>query len=645
MYHEALKRFEYQASTLQRMVRGGVADAKDAVQSSFADHYARLHAWRTELQSALEEPVPTSLSAALTAAAAAPDACPTAPADAPDGDEEQHPRTASRVAEDTASASVAAALERRSCTPPPPSQQPSTARSVAGPGAPSHSSPPRTAATPALAAGKHTAALPHSARGSTASSLQRGSVASGLPSASVSPTRRPGRPRTGTGMNGPRRCALGNAASSTLRGNGLPPLSSPSLCPAQPSPGAGAEWSALMQDGNEEDGSCGGAVPRSTGGAPPAYTDASAPLPIARATTAAAVTPSCAVSTPAWSSVLAQYDAQCLRAVQRVNEAVAAMLQECLQSFTEYREHAERAEQQRRHGVVEVCQRLRSELEANLSQLQRIDGVAERDAQEAREVLGDRLRLHTRLPSLADAAPFQVAVREACGEVVRHAAQAFPYPCTPAHAEAALDVIVRNVQRSSASFTLHSLDPLSSSAVGGGGGGSGGGVATSSSSAASSPVMGRAANTWGVPAGSRGSSAQLVDLVPSMPPLSAPTACESPREAPLCSSAESPSTDDLHDGVSAGDGSELSPLLSQGWRGTAVPSPSQGTRASALRRSVALSTLTVNRSRGATGGSGKPQAAFKRTRSTAASSCSSAGDAPPPPPAARRATANRKSTL
>ncbi|KAG5477071.1 hypothetical protein LSCM1_05411 [Leishmania martiniquensis] len=634
VYHEALKRFEYQATALQRMVRGGVADAKDAVKRSFSDNYARLHAWRTELLNALEDPVPTALPSPLPLS---PAGCPSSDAAAAaltESEAEVHPQksgiSASRCAQD---AFAATTPERRSFTPPP--SQSTGSRGIAG--AVPNGSPSRTAV--AAAALSHpgrpmTAAAPFSARGSTASSLQRGSVTSGGPSASVSPTRRPARPRHGgggaTASSGPRRCLTGNSSTiGTLRGSGAPPLSSPPIgaCPPPPlaPPPSSGVTDAPAQDGSED--CCGSTTAMNV-------SDVPAPLLMIRAT-------STSMAPPAWSAVMEQYDAQCLHTVHRLNEAVAAMLNECLQSFAEYKEHVERAELSRRRGIEEVCRRLRSELNTNLNQLQRLEAVGERDVREARESFSDQLRLRAKMPSLADAAPFQLAVRDACADVVRHAAHVFPHPGTPAEAEAALDVMVRKMQRCSAAFALRALDPLSSSAVG---------VhapsvaacrtTTSSSSAASSPILGTAMSVWGCAGGS--SSPQVAGPVP-IPPLEAPLPCESPAAAaPLCSQAGSPSEEELECGSLGGH-------FLQGGRGTMpVSSPSQqqqqSTRASSLHGSPALAAIPLNGNRGGDtrrgGGASNRSGPSKRSRSAAASSTSSGGGLPP---SSRRAMAARRS--
>ncbi|KAG5500273.1 hypothetical protein JIQ42_04609 [Leishmania sp. Namibia] len=636
VYHEALKRFEYQATALQRMVRGGVADARDAVKTSFSGNYARLHAWRAELLSALEEPVPTALPPPPLSPAYWPqsDAAAAPPVEKEtEAHRQKADKSASRCAQDAAATMTP---ERRSFTPPP--SQPTGGRGVAGPVP--NGSPSRTAV--AAAAVSHAgramaAAASHSARGSTASSLQCGSVTSGAPSASVSPTRRVGRPRHGGGgatvSNGSRRCLAGSgSAFGTLRGSGAPSLSSPPIgaCPPPPlaPPLASAGTDVPSQDSNEE--YCGSTMAINV-------VDVSAPLLVSSST-------STSTAPPAWSAVMAQYDAQCLRTVHRLNEAVAAMLGECLQSFADYKEHVERAELNRRRGVEEVCQRLRSELDSNLKQLQRIEAVGERDVRAARECLSDQLRLRAKMPSLADAAPFQLAVRDACAEVVRHAAHAFPRPGTPAEAEAALDVIVRNMQRCSAAFTLQSLDPLSSSAVGA----HAASVAacrttTSSSSATSSPILGSAMSACGCGGGS--SSPQLAGLLP-MPPLEAPLAYESPATvAPLCTQAGSLSEEEV---LECGSGGVQ--FLQRGRGAIPVSSPSQqqqqSTRASSRRGSAALTTMPLNRNRGGDtrrgSGASSISGPYKRTRSGAASSTSSGGGVPP---SSRRATAARRSGL
>ncbi|KAG5502929.1 hypothetical protein JKF63_04702 [Porcisia hertigi] len=637
IYHEALKRFEYQAAALQRMVRSGVAEAKDSVQNSFADNYARLNAWRTELLTALEGPLPTGLPPSRLS----PTFCPQndGPSASIVADEEElgRHRTDEHASCCALNAVAATAPERRTSTPPPsqalgggggpqPLLQTIAGRTVATP-APT-GSPSRTAA--ATAAGSHpfraiaAAAAPYSARGSTASSLQRGSVTSGAQSTSISPMRRAGRSRQGGGgtvaTNDPRRCLISNSRSTnTLRESGAAPPSSPPLG-GGPLPPLPPFPQPLLTDAATQDGS--GEHCASTMTAP--VVDVSAPALISTATS----TP---VTPPAWSTVLGQYDAQCLQTVHRLNEAVAAMLSECLQLLADYREHAERAESKRRRGIQEVCERLRSELDSNLKQLARVEAAGERDVHEVRASFIDRLQLKSKMPPLAEAAPIQLAVRDACAEVVRHATHAFPRPHAPAHTEAALDVIVRNVQRSSATFSLQFLDPLSSSAVGA----SSVTVAacgntTSSSSAASSPAIGRMMSAWGA-----GSS----NLQPGAPaPMSqpaAPLAYESPATAPLCSFTDSPSKEE------ALERSSVSEHTLQGFRGTiSVSSPQkhqlQSTRLSSLRSSVALTAMPANRNRSGC----NPPGPFKRTRSTAASSTSSGGGALP---SSRRATATRRS--
>lgn len=651
VYHEALKRFEYQAVALQRMIRSGVVEAKDAVKTSFADNYARLQAWRTELLNALEEPVPTTLPQLPTPPPPlSPASCPQNDAAAATGvaneEEVQRQKAGDSAFPCPLDAVAAMSPERRSCTPPPSQALPSGgsqslsqtagSRGVAGPVP--NGSPSRTAV--AAAAASHpgravAAAAPYSARGSTTSSLQRGSVTSGAPSASVSPTRRAGRPRCGgvgnAASNGPRRCLMGNSNSTgALRGSGAPPLPSPPLgaCPppALAALPATAATDALAKDGSEE--YCGSTLAISVA-------DASAPLLVSRTT-------SSSMAPPTWSAVMAEYDAQCLRTVHRLNEAVNALLSECLKLFADYKEHAERAELKRRCGVEEVCQRLRTELDSNLKQLQRVEAVGERDVQEARERFSDRLQLKAKMPSLADAAPFQLAVRDACAEVIRHATHVFPHPSTPADAEAALDVIVRNVQRCSTAFTLQSLDPLSSSAVSAHAASAVAcGTTTSSSSAASSPLVGRAMSAWGGGGGS--SSPQLASLVP-MPPLAAPLSRESLAAAPLCSLTGSPGKEEARECGS------VSGHLLQGSRGTMHVSSSQQqqqqqiARPSSLRGSAALTTVPVNCNRGGDGrrggsGSNVPRP-YKRARSAAASSTSSGRGAPP---SSRRTTVTRRS--
>lgn len=640
VYHEALKRFEHQAAALQRVIRGGVAEAKDAVKTSFTDNYARLQAWRTELLNSLEEPVPTTLPPLPLSPACCPQndaAAATAVANEEEVMRQKADDSAFRCPLD---AVAATSPERRSCTPPPSQallsggtqslSQTAGSRGVAGPTP--NGSPSRTAVA-AAAVSQHpsrvmAAAAPYSARGSTTSSLQRGSVTSGAPSASVSPTRRAGRPRCGGGgtaaSSGPRRCPVGNSNSTgALRGSGAPPLSSPPL-PPTPLPATAVTDVPTKNDSKEY---CGSTLVTSV-------MDASAPLLVSRTT-------SSSMAPPAWSAVMAEYDAQCLRTVHRLNESVDALLSECLKLFTDYKEHAERAELKRRRGVEEVCQRLRTELDSNLKQLQRVEAVGERDVQEVRERFSDRLRLRTKMPSLADAAPFQLAVRDACAEVIRHASHVFPHPSTPADAEAALDVIVRNVQRCSATFTLQSLDPLSSSAVSAHAASVVAcGTTTSSSSAASSPIVGRAVGAWGGGGGS--SSPQLASLVP-MPSLTAPVPRESPAAAPLCSLTGSPSKEEVRESGSVSG----HPL--QGSRATMHVSSSQqqqqqSARPSSLRGSATLTTMPVNFNRGGDGrrgggGSNVPRP-HKRARSAAASSTSSGGGAPP---SSRRTTATRRS--
>ncbi|CAJ1026578.1 Microtubule binding/Kinesin motor domain containing protein, putative [Leishmania lindenbergi] len=598
VYHEALKRFEYQATILQRMVRGGVAEAKDVVKSSFADNYARLHAWRTELLNALEEPVPTTLPSLPPPLPHA--CCPqsdaaagTAVVNEESVQYQKADESASRCALNVVEATTP---DRRSCTPPPSQallsggtqslSQPTGSRGVAGL-VPS-GSPSRTAvAAAAVSQPGRTmvATAPYSARCSTALSLQRGSATSGALSASVSPTRRAGRPRGGGGggiatNSGPRRCFAGNnSATSALRGSGAPPMT---LLPAT------AITEVLTQDGSDEY-----RVSTMTTN----VVAAPAPLPVSRTT-------STSMAPPAWSTVIAQYDEQCLRIVHRLNEAVEAMLSECLQSLADYKEHAEQVELKRRRGVEEICQRLRSELDSSLRRLQRVEDVALGDVQEAREHFGDRLRLKAKMPFLADAAPFQLAVRDACAEVIRHATHVFPHPSTPADAEAALDVIVRNVLRCSTAFTLQSLDPLSSSAV-------------------------NAHATSVAACGGSSSSPQLAGLVP-MPPLTSPLVYESPAAAPFCSLTGSLGKEEVLDCGPA------SVHLLQGSRGTTPVSSSQqqqqSTRPSSLRGSATLTAMPVNRNRGGDGrrggGGSNLLRPHKRTRSTAASSTSSGRGVP-----------------
>ncbi|TPP48842.1 Kinesin motor domain family protein [Leishmania donovani] len=601
VYHEALKRFEHQAAALQGVIRGGVAEAKDAVKTSFADNYARLQAWRTELLNSLEEPVPTTLPPPPLSPACCSQNDAAAATAVANEEEVQRQKADDSAFRCPLDAVAAMSPERRSC-PPPPSQafpsggtqslsQTAGSRGVAGPVP--DGSPSRTAV--AAAAVSHpgramAVAAPYSARGSTTSSLQRGSVTSGAPSASVSPTRRAVRPRCGGGgaaaSNGPRRCPVGNSnGTGALRGSGAPPLSSPPLGACPPPPltplPATAVTDVPAKDGSEE--YCGSTLATSV-------MDASAPLLVSRTT-------SSSVAPPAWSAVMAEYDAQCLRTVRRLNKSVDALLSECLKLFTDYKEHAERAELKRQRGVEEVCQRLRTELDSSLKQLQRVEAVGERDVQEARERFSDRLRLRAKMPSLADAAPFQLAVRDACAEVIRHATHFFPHASTPADAEAALDVIVRNVQRCSATFTLQALGPLSSSAVSAHAASVVAcGTTTSSSSAASSPIVGRAVGAWGGGGGS--SSPQLASFVP-MPPLTATLPRESPAAAPLCSLTGSPGKEEVRERGS------VSGHLLQGSRGTMHVSASQqqqqSARPSSLRGSATLTTMPVNCSRGGDG--------------------------------------------
>ncbi|GET89301.1 kinesin, putative [Leishmania tarentolae] len=646
VYHEALKRFEYQAAKLQRMVRGGVAEAKDVVKTSFADNYARLQAWRTELLNALEEPAPTTLPPPLPPPLS-PASCQqndtTTATAVPKEEEVQRQKADDGTFRCPLDAVAAMSPERRSCTPPPSQahlnggtqslSQPTGTRGVAGPV--SNGSPSRTAAVAAAVSHPGRAAMataaPYSARGSTTSSLQRCSITSGAPSVSVSPTRRAGRPRLGGGgtaaNNGARRCLMGSSNNTTaFRDGGAPPPSSPPLGASPPpllTPLSAAAATDVPAKGDCEE-YCGLTLATNV-------VDASAPLLIAQTTSGSTVP-------PVWSAVMAEYDAQCLRTVHQLNEAVDRMLSECLKLFTDYKEHAERAEVKRRRGVGEVCQRLRTELDLNLAQLQRVEAVGERDVQEARERFSDQLHMKAKMPSLADATPFQLAVRDACAEVILHAAHAFPHPSIPGDAEAALDVIVRNVQRCSATFSLQALDPLSSSAVSVHASSVAAcGTTTSSSSAANSPIVSRALSAWGGGGGS--SSPQLTNL-PPMPPLTSPLPCESPAMAPLCSLAESPSKEEVRGCDSAGG------RLPQGSRGTMHVSSQrqqqQSTRLSSLRGSVTLTTMSVNRNRdgdGRRGGGSKPSRLHKRTRSVAASTTSSDGGAPP---SARRTTTTRQ---
>ncbi|KAK7194528.1 kinesin [Novymonas esmeraldas] len=649
VYHDALQRFEYQASALQRLVRGDVAAAKDAVQTSFADNYARLHAWRTELLAALEEAAVVPAASSSSSSAGPQDgetalpvrATDTTTAHDDDHEDEEAPlqrhlmdegAAGLRPPEAPATAATAAAaavgLERCSGTPPPSSPTLLAAgRSAAG--LPPVASPLRSTG----AAGCHPtrpAAAPasHSARGSIASSLQRGSAASAAPSTAVSPTRRPGRPRGGAvtavagslfGGPGTRRGPTGGgggaAASAAQRGSGAPlAVLSPPLGASTPPPTAppSAVRSSAAEEGHGD------------------------------ATTTAANT---ATGAPTWPTVMAQYDAQCVRTVHRLNEAVAAMLEECMRLFDSYREGAELAEARRRHGIEAVCQRLRSELESSVAQLQRVEVAGERDVREARASLSDQLRMRAKMPPLADAAPFQVAVRDACRDVVRHASSIFPQPGTPAPAEAALDVIARNVRRSSTAFTLQALDPLSSYAVA-----AGGSTGTSCSSAPSSPmVVSRAV-------GASGGGVRMADL-DAVPPLAATATCGSPSTTVATElTTTSPSDKGLEGEEEQQKCGSLGDRSAHSWQGrattTSPPPPQQqqacgssGRLLSSLRSSAALTSVAVNShhhhnnngssSHLRSGGGGK------RTRSTAtASSSSTTGDMPP---SSRRATAARRS--
>ncbi|KPI90001.1 putative kinesin [Leptomonas seymouri] len=622
VYYEALKRFEHQASALQRMVRGGVGDVKSAVQLSFADNYARLHMWRTELLNVLEEPLPTSM--------------PSLPeAERPEEDQQSPPEDSALRASfhdrmaappPTVSPLQTAAVGGSSHSPTPPispmrSDNTSSNQAHAG----SYAVPSSSIA--AVPGGRPLAAS-RSARGSTAS-MQRVSPAPGCAiSSSVSPTRRGPRPRAGgasMSFNGSRRATQ---TSPSLAAFHHPPL----LPMAAPAPLPSTTTMKSVQD--DEDEGSGGLV-----------VDASGPLNLGGTNGAASSTlsppqlpplppsqpqPPRVPELPSWSAVLAQHDAQCMRTVHRLNEAVVALLEECLCAFEQYKHQADEVEERRRRGLQDVCHRLRSELESQLTQLQRVDAAGERDLRGARDTLGEQLHLKVKLRPTAEATPFQQTIRSACTEVVRHASHAFPHPSTPAPAEAAMDTVVQNLQRCSAAFTAQALDPLASSAVALNA--SFAGNTTTSSSSTSSPLN-KAATT-----DSMGSLAML-DLAPMprlSPPLSSDSATAGGGSRPADRCSVTPSAPEQ-----AEEGSEPSTMSSSSMRATrntTVPVASSSSfvvasqpqrasaRASSLRSSVTLSAMPVNRVTGRPtdirrGGRGAVvPGRCKRTRSNASSS-------------------------
>jgi hypothetical protein len=658
IYYEALQRFENQAATLQRIVRGGVGEAKEAVQLSFAGNYARLHTWRTELLNALEEPLPTATSV-LAEDKAEEDAQLPPPLS-------QHQPTPQEEREQTTEPSF---LNERYSTPPPalpPVQTPTTTtaaaaavasvgrgtRSLTPPISPmrngssnnvSHGQAVSSSASSAVVTIATTAAgtaslggrmlgASRSARGSTASSMQRVSAAS----ASTSPTRRGARPRLGSAATSANASRRATQTSPSLVACHHPPLL-PMAPPAPlPLPTTGTPVISKDQHATEEgEEGCSDAVVvveaagqlHPGGGAPPS-TLSPPQLPLAISGESSKL--------PPWSAMLAHHDAKCMRTVRRLNDAVVAMLEECLHAFEQYKSQAEQTEERRRRGLEDVCYRLRSELESHLTQLQRVDAAGERDIRAARGTLGDQLQLRLRLRPTADAAPFQQTLRNACAEVVRHATHAFPHPSTPAQAEAAMDAVVTHVQRCSAGFAVQSLDPLASSAVGlhtsfvGP-------PATASSSSASSPLVGRAAasSSVGSPVlldriamprlspplpstgtGAAAGSGQQVARSSAPPAASKDEVGEDENETFALRSSSSPTRDTRSTTVPAMASSLSSCTASQMQRGSA--------RASSLRSSVALSTLPVNgaasRSIGSRrGDEGSLVGRGKRTRSNASS--------------------------
>ncbi|KPA79714.1 putative kinesin [Leptomonas pyrrhocoris] len=633
VYAEALKRFESQASTLQRVVRGGVGEAKEAVQRSFAENYARLHAWRTELLSVLEEPLPTTM--------------PTLPEErAVEEDEQQQQQRFTQ--EDT---TVHPGLADRSATPPPgltPHTSPmrNEIRCSNGNGNnPSSSTAhaglyvaPSTSSTTTAAAGVgggQSLGAARSARGSAAS-MQRVSAASaGTTSASVSPTRRGGtRPRGGGASSSYNASRRATQTSPSLAACHHPPMAPPSSLPA----------STAVKDEHAAVDECGGAVavvvaassPLQPGGKSGAASPTCSPIRLPPSPSQPVVRTQELL--PSWSAVLAQHDAQCTRTVHRLNEAVVAVLEGCLVVFEQYKSHADGVEDKRRRGLQEVCQRLRGELESQLTQLQRIDAAGERELRDAREALSEQLQLKMQLRPTAEATPFQQTLRSACNEVVRHAMHAFPHPSTPAPAEAAMDVIVHNVQRCSTAFTVQALDPLSSSAVALNAVFAGN-TTTSCTSSASAPLANKAAATTTTTTTGTVGNFVWSDLAP-MPRLSPPllsdaaTAVGGGRQRDR-SSATPAGPEQEEEGESS---STVSTSSVRETRRTTVPivasslslsagvsvagaSPRQrvSARASSRRSSVALSAMPVNRVSDRGGQSSPQQRHCKRTRSNVAS--------------------------
>lgn len=658
IYYEALRRFENQAATLQRMVRGGVGAAKDAVQLSFADNYARLHAWRTELLNALEEPLPTSM--------------PVVP------DEQRHEENKLPQPQQESTVNITTTSERCATPPPLASAQSSIQAALAGASAasrkmhsitppvspvrnengspsgtinnnsstahtgtyavPSSSAPSLSASTtaPGAVAGR-AAGSSRSARGSTASSsLQR---VSSITSATVSPTRRGGRSRLGgaapTSASTSRRATQTSPSLAACHPPLFLPMAPPATLPPSGAAAVAAKDPHVNQEEEEEEEDHTGQVVEAQDPLHPSAGGATAPLhvsPTRLLPSSSSSSPQPAPTQPSWSVLLAQHDAQCMRTVHRLNNAVLAMLEECLRAFEDYRSRAEHTEDTRRQGLEDVCRRLRSDFEAHLTQLQRIDAASQRDLRDARRSFSDQLQLARQLRPTAETAPFQQALRCACTEVVRHATHAFPHPSTPAAAEAAMDAVVVSVQRCSAAFSVQALDPLASSSVALNAS-VGNAVATSSSSSPSSPLPLRKAATTGSMSGPVTQELAVAPMPRLSPPLYAEAIAssrgqEAVREDEEGAVAEEEQEEEEH--VSALSSSPVretrfttvSRTFSQQQQQQQQPLASA--RASSLRSSAALSTVPVNRvtSRAMDsrrGGLGSQVERCKRTRSNASS--------------------------
>lgn len=677
IYYEALRRFEHQATSLQRLVSGGVAHAKDVVQLSFADHYARLHAWRTELLNALEEP-PMSINLA-SAAAAAPDE--RAEEDVVAERPQQQDLSEARGTQHHSAATPPVSPMRRDG-----STNPVTDAHVAA--ALQATSSPTATAMPSASGGGGSAGvsryltLSRSARGSTASTQRISAASNSAASPSISPTRRiagggngnRSRPNSATqSHNNSSSVSAAAAAAAPRRGASTSPSLGASqhhssllpLAPTQTSqssillPSATAAATRMPSVKVEKEGETEGQSEQTqsavvvVAGEALDVAEATAPTSPPRPQQQHHAAPPAQTS---WASVLAQHDTQCLRTVQRLNEAVRAVLDACLGAFDQYTAQAESVEETRRRGLEQICTRLRGDVDAHLTQLQRVSTTAERDHRDARDALGDCLRNRAAHHPTAEANTFTQAVRSACGEVVRRAAHVFPHPSTPAAAEAAMDAVAHRVRRCSAAFAVQALDPLSSSSVA-----LAPGFITSAAAAGRStaPSSSTSSSTAGSPVWSKpqaGSTQLDLALMPRLSPPAAPLSethsiAAAGRRAGGSALAPADSEDEERGTTAKEEGTEAeeeesvasSSTVTSTARGTrytnstamrlSPPPSSQGliaqhqqqrasARASSLRGSAPLSSVPVNRGgesrRGNGGGGGVNRC--KRTRSNASSS-------------------------